>query len=301
MARRTHVITRSVTSALLAASLLPFVGAQPTNEGKPLQIGMARSFVAEQPKSFVDIATEDFKELLKKTTGFDGRLVSKFAAAEVAEKLNAGQLDFGILHAHEFAWVQKDYPQLQPLLIAADKYHVERAYLMVPKNSPVKTLAELRGKKLDMPAGTKEHCRLFLRKYCKEEKGIAAFFGSVEKSASPKEALDNVARAKVDATVIDTASLEFQKDIRGPFIAQNLRVLLQSEEFPPAVVVYKPGVLAQAIVNQFRDGLCKAHKLADGRDLMKTWNIDTFQLIPKDYPKSLADVMKSYPPPIPLK
>src|SRR5471030_8242 len=122
---------------------------------------------------------------------------------------------------------------------------------MVHKNSPLKTLADLRGKKIDMPTGTKEHCRLFLQRACKEDKGIAAFFGAIEKSASPKEALDNVARGKVQATVIDTASLEFQKEVRGPFIEQNLRVLQRSEVFPPAVVVYKPGALDQKTVDQF--------------------------------------------------
>ena len=65
---------------------------------------------------------------------------------------------------------------------------------MVRKDSPAKTFADLRGKKVDMPAGTREHCRLFLQKYCKEDKGINTFFGSIEKSASAKEALDNVAR-----------------------------------------------------------------------------------------------------------
>src|SRR5437899_2908601 len=149
MARTIKIVTRTVTAALLAASLLPFAGAQIAKQAKPLQIGMAKSFVTEQPKSVIEIATDDFEVVMKKATGLDGHLVSKFDAAEVAAKLDSKQLDFGILHAHEFAWVHRKYPQLQLLLIAADKHHVERAYLIVHKNSPVKTLADLRGKKLD--------------------------------------------------------------------------------------------------------------------------------------------------------
>ena len=107
------------TAGLLVSLLL--VGANAAGQTKPLQIGMAKSFVTEQPKSVVDIAADDFKDLLKKATGFDGQLLAKFAAADIAEKLDAKQVDFAILHAHEFAWVQKKYPQLQPLLIAAQK------------------------------------------------------------------------------------------------------------------------------------------------------------------------------------
>ena len=67
--------------------------------------------------------------------------------------------------------MQKKYPSIKPLLIAVSKSHpVEHAYLIVRKDSPVKSFADLRGKKFDLPTGTKEHCRLFLQKYCKEER-----------------------------------------------------------------------------------------------------------------------------------
>jgi len=105
----------------------------------------------------------------------------------------------------------------------------------------------------------------------------------------------------VQATVIDTASLEFQKEVRGPFIAQNLRVLQESEEFPPTVVVCKQGALDPKIVDQFTSGLRKAHEIPDGRELMKTWGFDAFEPIPKDFNKSLADILKAYPPPAPLR
>ena len=53
---------------------------------KPLQIGMAKSFVTDQPKSVVEVATNDFKDVMKKATGLNGELVSKFDAKGVAEK-----------------------------------------------------------------------------------------------------------------------------------------------------------------------------------------------------------------------
>jgi hypothetical protein len=49
-------------------------------------------------------------------------------------------------------------------------------------------------------------------------------------------------------------------------------------------------------MNQFRAGLLKAHTIPNGRDMMKSWNIQEFELILKDYAKSLADVLNAYPP-----
>src|SRR5207253_276700 len=101
-------------------------------------------------------------------------------AFEIAAKLDKQQLDFGILYAHEFAWVQKKHPNLQALLIAVNTKHVGRAYLIVHKNSGAKSFADLRGKKLDQPMGAGEPCRLFVAKLC-GDKTPGEFFGSIAK------------------------------------------------------------------------------------------------------------------------
>ena len=200
--------------------------------------------------------------------------------------------------------MQKKLPDLRPLVIAADNHHVERAYVVVHKNSPAKTLADLKGKKLDIPVGTKAHCRVYLEKHCptdKASKGLAAFFWSIEKSATPMDALDDVACDKVQATVVDTVALEFYKEVKGPVFTKHLRILQQSEPFPPAVIVYKQGTLDETTLNEFRDGMLKAHSTDKGRAMMKRWNMDAFEPIPKDYAKSLANLLKRYPAPVSLR
>jgi ABC-type phosphate/phosphonate transport system substrate-binding protein len=296
-----HGFARSSIVGLVAALAVIFADA--ANQDKPIRIGMPNTFLYEKSQGFVEIITNDFKEVMKQTSGLTGELIPKYGPLEVAEKLNNKQMDFGIFHAHELAWVQKKYPDLQPLVIAADKQHVERVYLIVHKKNPAKTIADLRGKKIDIPVATKAHCRMFLEKQCadKAQKGPAAFFGSIEKSATQAEALDDVARDKVQATVVDTLGLEFYKEVKGPVFAKNLRVLQQSETFPPAVIVYKRGALDAATVKQFRDGMLKVHTTEKGDEMMKTWHIDAFEVPNKDYSKSLADVLKRYPAPASLR
>jgi ABC-type phosphate/phosphonate transport system substrate-binding protein len=265
----------------------------------PIKLGIAKTFLNGQSTAVIDIAVDDFQKVLKNTTGLTGKVTSKLGPFEVAEKLDAKVLDFGIFHAHEFAWVRKKHPDLLPLLICADKYYIERAFIIVARDSPYETLADLRGKKFDLAIGAKEHCRIYLNKVCTEKnaKGPAAFFGSIVKSKDPLEALDNLARRKTDATVVDLNRLEFYKEVKGPVFRKNLRVLQESGDFPPALIAYRKGKLDQETLDQFRDGLLKAHTVADGRDLMKQWNIDNFAAVGKDYAKSLADILKAYPAP----
>src|SRR5204862_4324723 len=77
---------------------------------KSIHIAMAHSFVVGKSEAVVNIAKDDFKNVLKVTTGFDGDLTTALNAFEVADKLDKKQIDFGIFHGHEFAWVQSKHP-----------------------------------------------------------------------------------------------------------------------------------------------------------------------------------------------
>jgi ABC-type phosphate/phosphonate transport system substrate-binding protein len=272
-------------------------------QGKPIQIGMAESFLTEKPKAYVDIAAGEFKDVLKKSTGLEGELISKYDAFEVAEKLQNKQLDFGVFHGHEFAWVREKHPTLLPLLIAATKQRGEQAYVIVSSKSNAKTCADLRGKKIDMPSDVSEPCRVFLlrRIGVSDFKGLESFFTLVIKSPSATDALDNLARGKSEAVLVNKVGLDFYKEVKGPVFEKNLRILKQSEPFPPAVIVHRKGAPAEPILTQFRDGLPKVPTISLGREMMKTWNIETFEPIPKDYNARLETVLKEFPPPASAK
>jgi ABC-type phosphate/phosphonate transport system substrate-binding protein len=288
-------LSASVAALLLAAPINPACAG---DRAKPIQIGISNTFFQGLPKAYVKIAADDFKGLFA-MNGLNGEFTAGPGPMDIAEKLHAKKLDFGILHAHELAWALQKYPDLRPLLITVNKQYDAQAFLIVHKNSSVKTMADLRGKNLDMPFGTKEYCRLFLEKDC-TDKGSAAFFGTIEQSASRFEALDRVARDKVQATIVDTEGLESYKEIKGPVFAKNLKVLLQSEVFPPSVIVYEQGAVDKNVLRKFQDALLKAHKFKQGRETMKRYHIDAFEAIPKEYSKRLDDIQKRYPTPISL-
>jgi len=274
------------------------IAATAAAQGRPIQIGMAKSFTTDKAQSVVEIAADDFKKVLKTTTGLEGDVSTKFDAFDVADKLDKKALDFGIFHAHELAWVQKKHQDLVPLLVAANKQHEERAYLIVHKNNPAKSVVDLKGKNLDMPNGTNEPCRQFIGKLCQEnsKQTPAQFFGAIEKTSTQTKALDGVAFESTHAVVVNTTWLEFYKEIKGPTFTKHLRILQVSENFPPAAIVYKKGAVPDALLKQFTTGLLKAHTTNAGRTMMKDWGIDAFEPIPGDYAARLSDLLKAYPP-----
>lgn len=286
-----------VTLAALAAAYP--IGTDAAQQPKSFQVGMARSFFEDSPKILENIAAEDFQRVMKKTTGLDGRLHSKDDAFEVAAKLMAKELGVGIFFGHEFAWVQEKHPDLKPLLVAINKRKVDRAHVVVHQRNPAKTIADLEGKSFAIALGTSGQCRLFVERHGADRKPRDAgkFFGSIEKPLMPADALDDVARGKVEATVVDTIALEFYKETKGPVFARNLKVLQESDVFPPPVIAYLPGALDDATIKQFKDGLLKAHLGSPGSELMAMWDLEAFTDVPPGFDKSLADTLRTYPAP----
>ena len=283
---------------LAIALTMPAVPADPPKDG--IRIGMAKTFFNDVPAIFVGIVTEPFGKLLNQTTGLNGNLLTDDDAFDLAHKLEAKQMQFGVFHGHEFAWVQKKYPKLTPLLVVANRQHDVRAFVIVHKNSPAKTIADLRGKGLDIPLATKQHARIFLAKHTTDnaQNDPKSFFADIKKSSTPMDALDELCRGKSDAVLVDSIALAFYKDVKQYVFQNNLRVLQESEAFPPAVIAYREGAVDAATVGKFHDGLLKAHEDPTGRDMMKMWSIEAFETRCRNsYSQSLAECLKAYPMP----
>jgi hypothetical protein len=56
-------------------------------------------------------------------------------------------------------------------------------------------------------------------------------------------------------------------------------------------------VFDQAVLHRFKEGLEKADSTSIGRQLLLLWNMTSFEDVPADYEKILADIGKAYPPP----
>ena len=157
--------------ALAFATSMP-VAAQPVKENAPIQIGLVKQFFNDVDPVFIGIATQPFGDLMKDATGFQGELHYKYGAFEIAQKLDKGNLQIGVFHGHEYAWLQKVYPKLRPLMLAVNQHNDVRAFIVVNKNNPATNLGALRGKTIDVPMMTKEHCCLYLEKACRRPRPV---------------------------------------------------------------------------------------------------------------------------------
>jgi ABC-type phosphate/phosphonate transport system substrate-binding protein len=287
---------RQCVLILAVAALGLACGSGPAKEPAPVKIGMLSSMFRDVKPAMFGALSKPFYSLVQTQTGLTSELLLVPSPDELRQKMDAGEIQFGVFHGFEFAWMQQKSPDLRPLMLAAPVHRPLKAFLVVHATSATMSVGDLKGKTLALAAGTREHSRLFVERAClKDGLPMLEFFGKVTNPANAEEALHDVADDKaVQAAVVDGAGLEAFRG-RNPGRFKRLKVLAASESFPESVVAVRHGAVADDVVRRFRDGMANAHTTPLGRQMMSLWSLTGFEAVPGDYPQRLTDVMKRYP------
>ena len=295
--KRTRLRWAVVALLLVTAfALAPKAGA---DEPVPVKIGLPANLFRDIPKITVDALMPTFSRLMESQTGVHGHLVMLKSGDEVGNQLNDNKIQYAVFHGFEFAWAQHKHKDLKPLVIVISNQSPKlTAQVVVASDSSFEKLDDLKGHKVAIPRGTREHCRLFLSRRLhgighKQEK----FFASETTPPNVATALEDVMAGKVQATVVDGAAWENFKWL-NPVKASKLKTLMQSETFPTGVIAYKEGNVAESDLKKFRDGLTSAHQRPEGLQLMMLWKMNRFEVVPADYSQLLVDTVRLYPPPV---
>lgn len=284
---------------LLAGAILPIAVAlvpaprAHSAEPPPLKIGMPESMFSGLPPAVVQTASRPFQTMFEKQTGLKGEVAIAKDYADMTAQLRAGKLDIAVFHGVEYAWV-KQHPELIPLLVTVPGSKLQ-ACLVVSTASKVKGAEELKGDSVAVPASTKAHCRLFLdRLKAKLPEGCCGT-AKVE-GKSVEEALDAVSGGTCPAALVDASALRSYKRDK-PGAGDQLKVLVESEVFPSAVIVHRKDAFDAKTAAKVRDGLIKGTETAQGQLLTSLWRLKGFAAVSPDYLADLDTILKAYPAP----
>src|SRR5437762_10025360 len=150
-----------------------------------------------------------FQALMHQQSGFSCESIDPTEAYDLGKKLTDHQVEIAVFQGFEFAWVRKKYPEMKPLVIAVNKYRNHKAHLMVRGDYPATRVAGLKGKELAIPTRSRDHCRLFVERTCRElGSATGDFFLKVNERLNVEEALDRLAENELQAVVVDDVALE---------------------------------------------------------------------------------------------
>jgi ABC-type phosphate/phosphonate transport system substrate-binding protein len=262
--------------------------------GSTIQLGFATSLVPGATQSFLDSTSPHLKSLIQIQTGHEGELSLEGDVMELAEAVHKGKVHFGVFHGHEFAWVKSRYPTLTPLVVPVKHNQLTPVCLVVKSDGKYQKPDDLKGERLEIPYRSKGYVYLFLERKCCPGADLETFFRKVRKSNQPEGALSSLLDGYAQAAVVEKDDLDSYLR-SNPGAAGKLRVLLQSEPFPPGVLVYNKGALSEDAVRRFHDGLISAHKNEKCRSLLDLSELRGFEEVPDNYHQMLADILKAYP------
>lgn len=284
---RTSRVSASLIVAVCAVTALA------ADKPEVLRIGSSGSLTKELPRSKVDTANDALKKLIREETGFKSDLITTGSLEKLEDELKSGKMHLGLLQGYEFAWAQQRNPHLKALALAVNEHPKLLTSVLVKAGSKATGLADLKGQVLAMPKVSLEHGKLLIEKQIGGKKP-EEFFSKVTVPETVEDALDDVVDGIAAATVVDQLPLELYKR-RKPGRFAKLKELGKPEVFPVPVLVYQEGVLDKETLRKFRDGVLGAHKKDDGKRTLELWKITSFEPVPEDLEKQLAEVLKAYP------
>jgi len=268
----------------------------PAAERSGVTVGILKGMMRDVGVAKLEVVTKNFESVLKTQTGLDGQLAVIPSAEELTRKLADGSVHLGAFEGFEFAWMRQRQPALEPVMVVGVAPEGLRAVVVVPKSSPAKNVGDLRGNKLALPKDAPEFIRLFLDRQCRAFGADARQFFTVTSTPDTAEdALDRVADGAAQVAVTDGAAVKaLERRMPGRFA--RMRVLEQSDPFPPAVIAVAKGKLDAGTLRRFRDGMRTADRTEEGRHLMSQMRITRFEAVPTDLDRRLGETAKAYPP-----
>lgn len=288
--------------AAVACALFPGRGAASENkQGGVLKIGLVQSLFRGTVGEKALAQAKPMGDIMAAQSGVRLEFCAVCDHEELARRLQQGEIHLAVMHGIELAWAQKHCKELQPLVLAMNQSYKLKSYILVRQGDPAQSLADLKGRKLAVPAKSLYHNSLYLQKALEEAGQNPAGFFEEKTVTSVHAGVEAVIDGQADVAVIDGVAWENYVENK-PARAKRLRVLSESSTFPTAALVYKPGNIPENLEKQLRETLVTLHTRPLGRQMLLLWRLSQFRAVPEEYPGLLVEVVKHYPlPPKPVE
>jgi len=266
-------------------------GSTAQNPNDPVQIGMMSSLFDDGDESVIKAQLQPFADLVRKQTGLAGEFTVIKSVDQLADGLQSGKLGLGIVLGLDYGWLRESCPQAEPLVIGLNELPLVKAHVLVHKDNPAKSLADLKGKSFACTKKLQRFARFYVERESQAELGK---FFTLKEQSDTDAAIEAVVEGEADATVVSTQGLDVYRK-RKPGRFNRLKVLQESIEFPTGAVIYLPGKVKVDLLNKFRDSMLKAHDNPEGRQTLTLWKLTHFEKPPEDFVKKVDELVKKYP------
>ncbi len=267
-------MTKKIIVVVVAAV---FAWAAAASAAEPVKIGVAAMISPKETVKF-------YKQMIDYVGTRLGRPV------EMVQKENYDEMD-GLLERNELSiafvcsgpYVKDRAKFGAELLVAPQSYGQPfyHAYIIVHKDSPIKDLAGLKGKKFAFTDPKSNTGKLVPTYMVAKDFNAApeAFFGEVSYTRSHDKSVEAVAKKFVDGASIDSLIYDYAAK-KNPVFTSETKIIRKSPPYGiPPVIVRKD--IDPALRNKVKDIFLNMHKDRAGKAILEGIMVDKF-IVPKD-------------------
>ena len=246
-----------------------------TAKKRPLRVAMSAAFVSERGVPVYG----KIVDYLGETSEAPIELVTGLAYTTINQMLEAGAVDYGFICGYPYI-LSHDQPVPKVELVAAPvpkdpRYQHKPVYfsdLIVRKDSPFKTLQDLRGRTYVYNEETSNSGYNMPRSHLVKLGLTSGFFGKVIRSGSHEASIRMVAQGLADASYVDSLVLDYDR-AKGFGEAVQVRVI---ESLGPAATVPFVVSTASMVKAPLKARLLTMHEDPRGREILDEAFLERF-------------------------
>ncbi|MBI5233332.1 MAG: phosphate/phosphite/phosphonate ABC transporter substrate-binding protein [Deltaproteobacteria bacterium] len=270
------------TLLLLAAFFISFFSAPSechSEQGPAVKIGVASMITPVDTVRYYQDVVDYIGEQIKRPV----RMVHRRTYGEMDSLLERGEVNVAFICSAPYVKNREKFGVellAAPSVNGSTRYH---SYIIVHKDSTIKSFAELRGKVFAFTDPGSNTGKLY-PDYLVRTTGAAAgkFFKRSMYSFSHNKSIEMVAKKIADGAAVDSLVYEYMAKKGSPY-AKETKIIKRSQPFgmPPVVVTKN---LGPELRGKIRDAFLNMHKAPKGKAILDEMMIDGFvQVSDRDY------------------
>lgn len=239
--------------------------------GKPLRIGMGAMITPRDGYVYY----QRLQQYIEKKLGRPVQLVDRENYDEMNDLLEAGSVDAAFVCAGPYVEGKKKFGMellVMPLVKGKPLYF---AYIIVHKDSPYKSLQELRGKHFAF-TDPKSNSGKLVPTYmlAKMKETPEHFFGKIDYTYGHDKSIRAVAEKLVDGASVDSLIWEYAA-LKSPELAAKTKIIAKSEPYGIPPMVVRPGI-DKELKQKLQKILLEAADDPVGKQILDGMMIDRF-------------------------
>ena len=273
--------------AILIAAVFVLAFNEARAAGTPVRFGLTAVVVREDLQLY-----DRWSSYLRKRIGRPVQFVQARSYREIMGLLQAGGLDFAWICGYPF--VQQRDPEILELLAVPvfEGAPLYRSYIIVRRDSPISSLADLRGRVFAF-SDPDSNSGYLVPQAMLAQRGHTprSFFRLSFFTYSHAETIEAVAEGLAEGGAVDSYVWEYLDENR-PDLTERTRVIARSETFG-----FPPVVASRGIAPELRDDMSSAligmTDDVEGRALLADFALDRFGQFPASLFDSIRDIADS--------